>query len=195
VQTQATVTVPLFTGGLTSSRVRQSIERNNVDRINIETQRRAVLQTITQFWNQLVAARANIGSTAEQVRAAKIAAEGTRQEQQVGLRTTLDVLNAEQELRNAELSQVSATRDEYVAASTVLAAMGRLEGKNLIPSVRQYDSKANFRKMRMTWGWVPWEEPIGIVDRALTIAPAPQPKEKPTEAPIAPGLTPPPAKK
>jgi outer membrane protein len=49
--------------------------------------------------------------------------------------------------------------------------------------------------MRMTWGWVPWEEPIGIVDRALTIAPAPQPKEKPTEAPIAPGLTPPPAKK
>ena len=195
VQTQATVTVPLFTGGLTSSRIRQSIERNNVDRINIETQRRAVLQTITQFWNQLVAARANIGSTAEQVRAAKIAAEGTRQEQQVGLRTTLDVLNAEQELRNAELSQVSATRDEYVAASTVLAAMGRLEGKNLIPSVRQYDSKANFRKMRMTWGWVPWEEPIGIVDRALTIAPAPQPKEKPTEAPIAPGLTPPPAKK
>jgi outer membrane protein len=195
VQTQATVTVPLFTGGLTSSRIRQSIERNNVDRINIETQRRAVLQTITQFWNQLVAARANIGSTAEQVRAAKIAAEGTRQEQQVGLRTTLDVLNAEQELRNAELAQVSATRDEYVAASTVLAAMGRLEGKNLIPSVRQYDSKANFRKMRMTWGWVPWEEPIGIVDRALTIAPAPQPKEKPTEAPIAPGLAPPPAKK
>src|SRR5204862_4675861 len=74
VQTTATITVPIFTGGLTSSRVRQSIERNNVDKINIETQRRAVLQTITQFWNQLVAARANIGSTAEQVRAATIAA-------------------------------------------------------------------------------------------------------------------------
>jgi outer membrane protein len=193
VQTQATVTVPLFTGGLTSSRVRQSIERNNVDKINIETQRRAVLQTITQFWNQLIAARANIGSTAEQTRAAKIAAEGTRQEQQVGLRTTLDVLNAEQELRSAELAQVSATRDEYVAASSILAAMGRLEGRNLIPSVPQYDAKANFRKVRMTWGWVPWEEPIGIVDRVLTIAPAPPPKDKPTEAQIAPGLAPPPA--
>jgi outer membrane protein len=193
VQTQATVTVPLFTGGLTSSRVRQSIERNNVDKINIETQRRVVLQTITQFWNQLIAARANIGSTAEQTRAASIAAEGTRQEQQVGLRTTLDVLNAEQELRSAELAQVSATRDEYVAAASVLAAMGRLEGKNLIPSVPQYDAKANFRKVRMTWGWVPWEEPIGVVDRVLTIAPAPQPKDKPTEAQIAPGLTPPPA--
>jgi outer membrane protein len=191
VQTQATVTVPLFTGGLTSSRVRQSIERNNVDRINIETQRRAVLQTITQFWNQLIAARSNIGSTAEQVRAAKIAAEGTKQEQQVGLRTTLDVLNAEQELRNAELAQVSATRDEYVAASTVLAAMGRLEGKNLIPSVSQYDSKVNFRRLRMTWGWVPWEEPIGIVDRTLAFPPIAQPKDKATEAAIAPGLAPP----
>ncbi len=192
VQTQATVTVPLFTGGLTQSRVRQSIERNNVDRINIETQRRAVLQTITQFWNQLTAARANIGSTAEQVRAAKIAAEGTKQEQQVGLRTTLDVLNAEQELRNAELAQVSATRDEYVAASTVLAAMGRLEGKNLIPSISQYDAKANFRKVRMTWGWVPWEEPIAIVDRVVSFPPIVEPKGKPTEAAIPPGLTPPP---
>jgi len=192
VQTQATVTVPIFTGGLTQSRVRQSVERNNVDKINIETQRRAVLQTITQFWNQLTAARANIGSTAEQVRAAKIAAEGTKQEQQVGLRTTLDVLNAEQELRNAELAQVSATRDEYVAASTVLSAMGRLEGKNLIPSISQYDAKANFRKVRMTWGWVPWEEPIGIVDRVVSFPPIPEPKDKPTEAPIAPGLAPPP---
>jgi outer membrane protein len=193
VQSAATVTIPLFTGGLTSSRVRQSVERNNADRINIETQRRAVLQTITQFWNQLIAARANIGSTAEQVRAARIAAEGTRQEQQVGLRTTLDVLNAEQELRNAELAQVSAARDEYVAASTVLAAMGRLEGKNLIPSVSQYDANANFRKIRMTWGWVPWEIPLEAVDRTLTIAPAAKPVDKPTEAAIAPGLTPPPA--
>ncbi|MDB5422955.1 MAG: type secretion outer membrane protein TolC [Phenylobacterium sp.] len=193
VTTRATVTVPLFSGGLTSSRIRQAIERNNVDRINIETQRRAVLQSITQFWNQLVAARANIGSTAEQVRASKIAAEGTRQEQQVGLRTTLDVLNAEQELRNAELAQVSAVRDEYVAAATVLSSMGRLEGKNLIPSVRQYDSKANFRKVRMTWGWVPWEEPIGIVDRTVAIPPIPQPKDKPVEARIGQGLAPPPA--
>jgi outer membrane protein len=193
LQTQATISIPIFTGGLVSSRIRQSVERNNVDKINIETQRRAVLQTITQFWNQLVAARANIGSTAEQVRAAAIAAEGTRQEQQVGLRTTLDVLNAEQELRSAELAQVSAARDEYVAASTVLAAMGRLEGKNLIPSVAQYDPKANFHKVRMTWGWVPWEEPIGALDRVLTIAPAAPPVDKPTEAAIAPGLAPAPA--
>lgn len=191
---RATVTVPLFNGGLTTSRIRQSIERNNADRINIETQRRTVLQQVTQSWNQLIAARANIGSTAEQVRAARIAAEGTRQEQQVGLRTTLDVLNAEQELRNAELSQVSARRDEYVAAASVLSAMGRLEARNLIPTEPQYDAKANFRKLRITWGWVPWEEPISIIDRTVAVPPIPQPADKPVEAPIAPGLQPPPVK-
>ena len=51
------VTLPLFSGGLISSQIRQSIERNNADRIGVETQRRGVLQTITQSWNQLIAAR------------------------------------------------------------------------------------------------------------------------------------------
>lgn len=187
------VTVPLFTGGLTSSRVRAAIERNNADRITVEAQRRSVLQTITQGWNQLIAARANIVSTDEQVRAAKVAAEGTHQEEQVGLRTTLDVLNAEQELRAAQLNQVSARRDEYVATATVLNAMGRLEARNLIPSQPQYDATANFRRLRITWGWVPWEEPIGLVDRAVAYPPIPQAEDKAREPAISPGLLPPPA--
>ncbi|RAK52317.1 TolC family outer membrane protein [Phenylobacterium deserti] len=191
--TSVTVQVPLFSGGLVSSRVRQAVERNNADRITIETQRRSVLQSISQFWNQLLASRANIASTDEQVRAARIAAEGTRQEQQVGLRTTLDVLNAEQELRSAQLNQVNARRDEYVAAASVLSTMGRLEAKNLTPSQAQYDPRANFRRLRMTWGWVPWEEPIGVIDRLLTIAPAPAVNARPTEVPIPPGLQPPPS--
>ncbi len=193
VQGVAVVTVPLFTGGLTTSRIRQSVERNNTDRINIETQRRSVLQTITQAWNQLVAARANIDSTDEAVRAAKIAAEGTTEEQKVGLRTTLDVLNAEQELRNDELTAVAARHDEYLAAATVLSAMGRLEGKDLIPSITQYDPKRNFRKLRFSLGYVPWEEPIATVDRVLAVPAIPMSADKPSEPPIGPGLQPPPA--
>ncbi|HEX4711482.1 TolC family outer membrane protein [Phenylobacterium sp.] len=192
-QAVAVVSVPLFTGGLTSSRIRQSIERNNTDRINIETQRRAVLQNISQVWNQLVAARANIASTAEAVRAAKIAREGTTEEQKVGLRTTLDVLNAEQELRNDELSAVQAGHDEYLAAATLLSTMGRLEAKDLIPSITQYDPKRNFRKLRFALGYVPWEEPISIVDRVVAVPPIPMSTDKPSEAPISPGLQPPPA--
>ena len=152
-----------------------------------------MLQGVTQFWSQLIAARATIASSEEQVRAARIAAEGTRQEQQVGLRTTIDVLNAEQELRQAELNAVSSRRDEYVAAANVLAVMGRLEGRNLVPSQPQYDAARNFRKLRMTWGWTPWEEPIGIIDQLLTPYPAKAPGAKPLEAPIGPGLEPPPA--
>jgi outer membrane protein len=188
----AVLSVPLFTGGLTTSRIRQQIERNNADRINIETQRRSVLQTVSQAWNQLVASRANIDSTQEAVRAAGIAAEGTRQEQQVGLRTTLDTLNAEEELRNDELSATAARHDEYLAAATVLSAIGRLEAKDLIPAVTQYDPKKNFKKLRFALGYVPWEEPIAAVDRALVSPPIPVATELPNEAPIAPGLQPPP---
>ena len=170
--------------------VRQSVERNNADRITIEGVRRNVLQGVTQFWSQLIASRANITSSEQQVAAARIAAEGTRQEQQVGLRTTIEVLNAEQELRQAELNQVSSRRDEYVAAANVLATMGRLEAKNLIPSAPQYDAAKNFRRLRMTWGWVPWEEPVSILDQGLTPWPSRAPVASAAESPIPPGLQP-----
>jgi outer membrane protein len=182
------VSVPLFSGGLVSSRVRQAVERNNADRITLEGVRRNVLQSVTQYWSQLIASRANIDSSDEQVRAARIAAEGTRQEQQVGLRTTIDVLNAEQELRQAELNAVISRHDEYVAAANVLALMGRLEARNLTPNAPQYDAAKNFRKLRITWGWTPWEEPIGVVDHVLTPYPSHAPDDRPEEKPIGPGL-------
>ncbi len=160
----AVVTVPLFSGGLISSRIRSAVERNNADRIGVETARRSVQQGLTQAWSSLIAARGNIDATDQQVRAARIAAEGVHQEQQVGLRTTLDVLNAEQELRSAELAQINARHDEYAAAASVLAQMGRLEASHLTPNVPHYDPRANYNSLRMTWGWTPWEEPIAIVD-------------------------------
>jgi outer membrane protein len=182
--------VPLFSGGLVSSRIRQAVERNNADRISTEGVRRTVMQNVTQSWSQLLAARANISSSEEQVRAARIAAEGTRQEQQVGLRTTIDVLNAEQELRQAELNQVSSRRDEIVASASVLATMGRLEARNLVPASPSYDAAKNFRKLRMTWGWVPWEEPVGILDRDLSAWPSKTPTEGAQEPTIGPGIAP-----
>ena len=190
VSATVTATVPIYSGGLVSSRIRQSVERNNADRITVEGVRRTVMQGVTQFWSQLIAARANIASSELQVGAARIAAEGTRQEQQVGLRTTLDVLNAEQELRQAELNQVSSRRDEYVAAANMLATMGRLEARNLVPSVPQYDAAKNFRKLRMTWGWVPWEEPVDIIDQYLTAWPSSKPVSKSSEPTATPGLQP-----
>jgi outer membrane protein len=182
------VTVPLFTGGATTSRIRQAIEQNNGDRITIETQRRLVLQSITSNWNQLLAARANIGATDQQVHAAEVAFAGMHEEQRVGLRSTLDVLIAAQDLNSARLSQAAARHDAYVATSNILAVVGRLEARNLIPSTPQYDPKANFRHLRMTWGWVPWEEPIGLIDRAIAYPTIPRTHELGREPAIGPGL-------
>jgi outer membrane protein len=187
VSASAVVTQPLFAGGLLTSRVRQAAERNNVDRINIESNRRLVLQSVSQAWNQLLGARASLAANEEQVRAAAIAFEGTRQEAQVGLRTTLDVLDAEQELRNAQFALVSARHDEYVAGAALLSAMGALSAANLTPTVPLYDPKTNFNRVKRSFGWVPWEPVIAAVDslaapRIITPPPAPQTPATPAAA-------------
>ena len=155
---------PLFTGGLTTSRIRQARERNNAARIQIETQRRSVLQRVSQAWNQMQASRAGLVSNEEQVRAAAVAFEGVRAEQQVGLRTTLDVLNAQQELRNAELALIQSRRDAYLAGAALLNAMGVLEASNLTPGVELYDPVQSFQRIRRT-GAVPWEPLIEGLDQ------------------------------
>ena len=112
----------------------------------------------------------------------RIAAEGTREEQRVGLRTTLDVLNAEQEYRNAQLAYVSAQRDEYVAGAALLAAAGQLDAR-YFAQVTPYDPAANTRKVSRAFGWVPWEPVIEAVDSVGV----PRTVEKPltTTAPMA----------
>ena len=165
VNASAVVTFPLFTGGLTSSQIRQAAERDNVARIAVETVRRQALQQVAQAWSLLLGARANLVANEEQVRATSIAFEGTRQEAQVGLRTTLDVLNAEQELRNAQLALVNARHDEYVAAAAVLVAMGALYVQDLASGVPAYDPKTNFDHVRHAFGWIPWTPAVEAIDR------------------------------
>jgi outer membrane protein len=90
-----------------------------------------------------VAARSSIASAQDQVRASEIAFEGVRQEADVGARTTLDVLNAEQELLNARVTLITNQRNEYVAAYALLAAMGRLSAADLGLPVEVYDPIAH----------------------------------------------------
>jgi len=170
LQASAVITMPIFTGGLTQSQIRQAAERNNADRIGIEGVRRQVLLQVSQAWNQLLGSRANLLSNEEQVRAAGVAYEGIKQEAQVGLRTTLDVLNQEQELRNAELALVNARHDEYVAGASVLAAMGVLDVRTIVPDAPVYDPKANFDKVRHGFGWTPWEPAVEALDRVAAPA-------------------------
>jgi outer membrane protein len=144
----ATLSVPLFTGGLNGSRVRQALERDNAAIIGVDGARRQVLQSTSQAWARVLSTAAALKSNEEQVRADTIAAEGVRQEYQVGLRTTIDVLNAEQELRDAQLALINSRHDNYVATSQLLAAMGRLEARQLVSTVPVYDPKKNFDRVR-----------------------------------------------
>lgn len=177
----ATVSVPLFTGGLNSSRVAQALERANVAQINVEGERRNTLQSVSSAYAQALSARSSLDAGTEAVRAATVAAEGVRQEAQVGLRTTLDVLNQELELRNAEVTLASARRNEYVAQANLLAAMGRLEGADLDPTLTVYDPAANYQRVRNR-GALPWDGLIETIDRIL--APPIVPANDAVDAPI-----------
>jgi outer membrane protein len=170
----ATVNVPIFNGGMFASQIRQAAEQDNVARIGVESARRQVLQAVSQAWNQLLGARASLAADEEQVKSDTVAFEGVREEQKVGLRTILDVLNAQQELETSQLQLVGARHDEYVAAAAVLAATGALEARALVPDQPRYDPNANFDKVRHV-GAVPWEGAVHALDHLGGPAPTPAP--------------------
>jgi outer membrane protein TolC len=85
------------------------------------------------------------------VRAAEIALEGVRQENAVGARTILDILDAEQELLDSQVNLVRSQRDEIVAGFEVLFAIGRLTARDLNLPVEVYDPEADYLKVRNTW--------------------------------------------
>jgi outer membrane protein len=127
----ARVSVPLFTSGLTRSGARQAREQETAARLRAAAAEQDVTQAVTNAWAGLEAARAVIAASREQVRAAEIALEGARNELEVGSRTTLEVLNQEQELLEARLALANAERDAQVAAYQVLQAMGELSPERL----------------------------------------------------------------
>ena len=180
-QAGATLSVPLFTGGLNQSRVSQALERANAAQISIEGQRRSVLQSISSSYAQLISARSSLRAGEEAVRAATVAAEGVRQEAQVGLRTTLDVLNGELELRSAQVALVTARRNEYVAMAQLLLAMGRLDVTVLVPAEDVYDPSVNYERVRNRGG-LPWDGVIEAIDRIA--APQIVPENDAEDAPI-----------
>jgi outer membrane protein len=163
IQATATLTQPLFAGGMNASKIREALENDNAKRLAVETAQRQAVQAVAQAWNQLLAARSSIASNEEQVRADQVAYDGVRQEADVGLRTTLDVLNAEQELRNAQLALVDARHDQYVASANVLSAMGLLEAKALGDPVPAYDPQASFNRIKHAQA-VPWEGVVAGLD-------------------------------
>ncbi len=146
-----TLSVPIYQGGGEYSLIRQAKETLGQKRLDLETARDSVRQSVVQSWGQLEAAKANIDATQAQVQAAEIALDGVRQEARVGQRTTLDVLNAQQELVNARVSLVTAQRDRVVASYTLLASVGRLSPQVLGLRVPVYRAIVHYQQVRDAW--------------------------------------------
>lgn len=147
----AQLVVPIYQAGFVSSQVRQAKQLASQRLLEIDEARRNSQQQAVSAWEGLTTARAQITSFQSQVEAASIALEGVRQENAVGTRTTLDVLDAEQELLDAQVSLVSAQRDEIVAGFQLLTAVGRMTAFELGLPVEIYDPVADYDDVRDTW--------------------------------------------
>ncbi|HZQ34570.1 MAG TPA: TolC family outer membrane protein, partial [Dehalococcoidia bacterium] len=144
----AQLSIPLYQGGTEYATIRQSKETLGQRRLDLDTARLQVQATVVQSWGQLVAAKAQIEATQAQVAAAEIALNGVREEARVGQRTTLDVLNAQQDLVNARVALVTAQRDRMVASYTVLAAIGGLSPQVLGLNIPTYDPMVHYQQVR-----------------------------------------------
>jgi len=145
------LSVPIYQGGQEYATIRQAKETLGQRRLDLDTARDQVQSTVTQAWGQLEAAKANIEATTAQVNAAEISLNGVREEARVGQRTTLDVLNAQQELVNARVALVTAQRDRVVASYTVLAATGALSPQILGLKIQNYDPVTHYHQIRDNW--------------------------------------------
>lgn len=143
-QVGASVVVPLYQGGALSSAVRQRVAQLEQAQAELNDTARLIQQQVSTAWTSLTVARSSITSSRQQITAARVAFEGIVEEARLGARTTLDVLDTEQDLLNAQSNLVSAQRDEYVAAYTLLSALGLLTVDHLGLPVDAYDPNIYF---------------------------------------------------
>lgn len=149
----AQVIIPLYQKGQVSARVRAAKENANRSRIVVESIRRDTVDLAARAYEAWQTSVAQISALKASVDAAEIALDGVQQEATVGARTVLDVLDAEQELLDTQVSLVSANRDEVVAAYTLLLAMGKLTAADLELDVEFYDYDKHYRDViDRVWG-------------------------------------------
>ncbi|HRY27406.1 MAG: TolC family outer membrane protein [Geminicoccaceae bacterium] len=162
----AVLSIPLYQGGGEYGRIRQTRQLLTEGRYTLESARRDVREDIQAAWQDLQTARARGRSLARQVESAALALDGVRQESLVGARTVLDVLDAEQELFDAEVAAAAAARDSIVAAYRLKAGMGELTAMALDLDAVPYDPDAYYQEVRSAW--------FGTGDSAADDPPGPE---------------------
>jgi outer membrane protein len=135
---------PIYQGGRLSSAARQAMAQRDAQRAQLRLATLQIRQDVGNGFANLRAARASRVANREAVSAAQVAFEGTREEAQLGARTTLDVLDAEQDLLDARANLIGANADVVIAAYSLLAAIGELTARDLNLDVQTYDPSAYY---------------------------------------------------
>ncbi|MFG6584976.1 TolC family outer membrane protein, partial [Sulfitobacter sp. 1A12779] len=135
----------IYQGGALSSAVRRAMAQEDAQRANLHVVSREVVQEVGNAYASLASARAQLEASDRQIRAARAAFEGVREEAKLGARTTIDVLDAEQVLLDAQSTRVTARANLYIAAYAVLASTGRLTAADLRLPVQLYDAAAYYK--------------------------------------------------
>lgn len=145
---QATVSltgqIPIYNGGVLSSTIRSAGQILESRKATTQNVMRQIRQATASSWANIRVGKASIISANLQIDASQIAYDAVKEETRLGSRTTLDLLDAEQDLLEARSNLASAQRDEYVAALNLLASMGLLTVENLDLGIPAYDPKVNF---------------------------------------------------
>ena len=147
----AQLSIPLYESGFVYSQVRQAKQLASQSRIQVIEVARSVRQAVASSWNAYVGLAQIIKNARTQVSAAQLALNGVQQEYQAGTRTTLDVLDAQRDLVQAQILQVTAERNRVVSGYQLLAAIGHLTAEEVGLKVPIYDPDANYQRVRNKW--------------------------------------------
>lgn len=171
-QAGVSITLPIFQGGRPAALQRQAQARASAALEEIIAAERDVIAQVRAAYSSWQASLAIIESSQTAVAAAELSLEGVRAENSIGNRTILDVLNAEQELLNAQVELVTARRNAYVAGFSLLAAMGRAEARDLGLGGEGllYDPQLNYERVEGKWfDWDRDPDPVPQSTRTVDI--------------------------
>ncbi len=148
---QGVLSVPIYQAGREYSTIRKAKQDASLRQIQIVEATRLVRQQVTASWYSLTSSRQAISSAKSQVAAAALALDGINQEYAVGSRTTIDVLNAEQEVLSARIGLISAEYAKVISSYQLLQAMGKLTARHLGLGGAYYDPADHYGTVKDKW--------------------------------------------
>ena len=147
----ARLTIPLYRTGADYARTRAAEQTALQKRLELDDTRNKSRESASNAWQALVTARDAEAGRKDVVAATADALDGVKMEYKFGTRTTIDVLNAEQELYTAKTSLARADHDAALATLQLKSAIGQLTAETLHLAVKLYDPLKNYNTVRNKW--------------------------------------------